>query len=171
MRILVPVSVAGALIAGAGALLTAPWTAPPPLVYETVSGFPMRVYYRNVGDSPVGVTAVGGLPLLSSEPLSPEKIEGYFVTLRKTLQPSQSLVKGGDFVRFTVNDPEGLAWEPEKVWLKDNKTTYFYVLAVVEMPRFGYAINDKWVSELCLVSKTHEAFTRCDTHNTVNSAS
>jgi hypothetical protein len=171
MRKLVLAGVAGTLLVGAGALLAAPWTTPPPLVYETVMGYPMRVYYRNVGNEPVRTLAVGGLPLLSDAPLPEEKVDGYFAEIRQHLQPSTSMVRGGDFVRFEVNDPEELAWKPEKMWLADQKVTYFYVLAIVEMPRFGYAVHDKWVSELCLVSKTHEPFTRCEAHNAVYSGS
>lgn len=155
---------AGAIaIAGALALVMAPNRAAPPLVYETVSGYPMRVYYRNVGESQVEVNAAGGIPALSTDgPLPQERIDSYFDQVKKEIKPTFSAVRPGDFVRFMVEDPEELAWIPGKT----EGMTYFYVFAAMELTRSG-SRGKSWISELCLVAKTGEAFQRCSTHNEV----
>jgi hypothetical protein len=152
-----------ALIAGA-IVVAAPWASAPPISYETVSGWPMRIYYRNLGQGPEHLSAVGGLPALSvDEPLSTAEIDAYFVKVMDKLQPSPTLVKAGDFARFEIDDPDGLAWASGKM---PERTSYFYVFAAIEMPRAAI-FDKKWVSELCLVAKTHEPFRRCATHNNV----
>ncbi len=83
-------------------------------------------------------------------------------TVRKTLKTSSTLVRAGDFVWFPVYDPDGLAWEPEKM---PDRTTYFYVFAEIEMCREARFSAASGSASLCLVSKTHEAFQRCPTHN------
>jgi hypothetical protein len=138
--------------------ILAPWSFRPPLVYDTLSGWPMVVYFRNVGDAPVQVVAAGGLPVLSDEPLPQEKIAGYLASVKR--QRADSLVRAGEYVKFVVDDPDGLAWLPAKT----DHTTYLYVFAIVEMPRAAL-ISNRWVRELCLVSKTYEAFKPCETHN------
>ncbi len=153
-------------LAGAALVAWAPWAAAPPLEYETVSGYPMQLYFRNVGNSPVEVIAAGGLPALSDEPLSQEKLDAYLATVRARVQRARSLVRGGEYVKFVVDDPEGLAWVPGKT----EHTTYLYLFAVIELPRPA-PFNARWVRELCLVSKTHEPFTRCETHNEIYAGS
>src|ERR1700726_3396220 len=87
-------------VAGVGILATvamAPWASPPPLVYESVSGYPMRLYYRNVGESHVKMNAVAGLPALTVDaPLPPEKIDSYFISLKGQMKPANSIVRAGD---------------------------------------------------------------------------
>ncbi len=162
MRALILGLVGTAAVAAVGVAAAVSSGSPPPLAYESVSGYPMRVYYRNLGQGPERLSAVGGLPALSKdEPLSASEIDTHMATVRKTLKTSPTLVRAGDFVWFPVDDPDGLAWEPEKM---PDRTTYFYVFAEIEMPRSSL-LGGKWVSELCLVSKTHEAFQRCPTHN------
>jgi len=165
LKILGAIAAAGVI---AGIVAVAPWASPPPVTYETVSGWPMRVYYRNMGQGPERLSAVGGVPALSlDEPLSDEKIEDYFAAVRKDLKPSPTLVKSGDFVWFEVDDPDRLAWVESKT---PDRTVWFYVFAVVEMPRSSIT-GSKWVSELCLVAKTGEAFKKCAVHNDVYAAS
>ncbi len=158
-----------AAVAASVATAVNPWAAPPPLVYETVSGYPMRVYYRNVGEGHVTVIAAAGVPALSIDaPLRQEQIDSYLAEIRRQMKPSvtPSIVKAGDYVRFDVDDPDELAWLPGKT----EHTTYFYVFAAVEMPRDSLVIG-KWISELCLVAKTGEAFQRCPTHNSMTAGS
>lgn len=151
------IAAAVAIVAAAAILWIAPWAPTPPLVYETVSGFPMRVYYRNVGTAEAEVSAVNGIPILSvDEPLPAGQIARYFDMLKGHMKPTRSVVRAGDFVRFVVDDPDRLAYEPAKT----ERTTYFYVMAILESPRSA-PIRDKWVSKLCLVAKTAEAFKPC----------
>jgi hypothetical protein len=159
--------IAAAVVIGV-VVAMAPWTSPPPITYETVSGWPMRVVYRNLGNGPERLSAVGGLPAFSfDEPLSGAQIEDYFATLRHELKPSPTLVKSGDVAWFEITDPGGLAYIESQV---PGRTTYFYVFAIVEMPR-GSIFSTKWVSELCLVAKTKEAFKKCPVHNEVYAGS
>ena len=123
----------------------------------------MRTYYRNLGDSSAALTDIGGLPALSvDEPLAPDRIDAYFAEVHKELKHAPTLVRPGDFVRFVVDDPDELAYAGGKT----DHTTYLYLFIVVKAPRAAL-INDRWVSELCLVAKTAEPFKRCATHNTV----
>ncbi len=151
------------LAAGVAALAWELWPSPPLLLYETVSGWPMRVHYRNRGSEPVYVKAVGAMPALSvDEPLPQATIDQYLATVKAEAKRSPTIVAPGDFMWFVADDPDGLAWEPAKT----EHTTWLYVFAVVEMPRTAL-VNRKWISELCLVSKTKEPFKPCDTHNEV----
>ena len=156
---------AGLGIAAAAAVVAAaPWASLPPLTYETVTGFPMQVHYRDVGGSLVTVNGVGAVPALSLDrPLSSEQIDARFAEIRGRMQPMPGMIGPGGLLRFVVDDPDGLAWQPAKT----KHTSYFYVFAVVEMPRSAL-IWDRWISELCLVAKTGEAFKRCETHNGVH---
>lgn len=142
------------------AAVWAPWSPPPSLYYEAVSGYPMKVYFRNIGDPIVEVVAAGGFPVLVDEPLPKEKIDAYFAEVRKNVSPGKSMVRSGEFVRFVVDDPDELVWKPAKI----EHTTWFYLFAIIETPRSAL-VNKRWVNELCLVSKTNEPFTRCPTHN------
>ncbi len=154
----------GILVALAASL---PWSSPP-VVYETVSGWPMRVYYRNVGNGPERLSAVGGLPAYSvDEPLPPKQIDAYFVKIKKKLSLASTLIRSGDVAWFEIDDPDRLAWESDKI---APRPSWFYVFAIVELPR-GSLVNRKWVSELCLVAKTHEEFKKCPQHNGVYSDS
>ncbi len=158
----------GLVLIGAVVLaVIAPWAPPPLLVYENVSGWPMRVYYRNLGEGPGRLAAVGGVPALSYErPLSAQEIDVHLAAIKASLKPAPTLVKAGDFVWFEVDDPAALALEQPKA----ARTSWLYVFVVVEMPRAAL-INQKWISELCLVAKKGEAFHKCDTHNNVYAAS
>jgi hypothetical protein len=139
----------------------APWSSPSPIVYETVSGWPMWVYYRNLGSAPARLTDVGGMPALGVDaPLSDGEIEAHFAVLREHLKVAPTLVAAGDFVRFKVDDPGELAWKPGKT----DGTTWFYVFAITKAPRAALVL-DRWVGELCLVAQTGEKFSRCPTHN------
>ena len=161
-------AVAAVLVAGAGLweLLWAPWASPPQLVYETVAGYPMLVYYHNTG-SPVRVAAFGGVPAVSvGEPLPPEKIDAYIVEAKKRVQPAPDLIRTGDRARFLLDDPERLAW----VQGTEESPTYFYIFAILEAPRPSI-ISDRWVHELCIVAKTGERFKRCPSHNGVYAGS
>ena len=150
-------------MAAAVLMFMEPWVPSSSLVYETVSGWPMRVYYRNVGTAPERAVAVSGMPSLSVDrPLSQGEIDARFGELMTAMTPADTTVKGGDYVRFEVNDPDGLAWQPGKM----EKTSWFYLFVVVESARHSL-LRDKWISELCLVSKTREPFAKCDTHNRV----
>lgn len=158
------------LVAGltaAGIVLWAPWASPPLLLYETVSGYPMRVYYRNRGTAPAAVRAVNALPALSiDKPLSDEQIDKYLAEAKAQIKRAPTIVAPGDFMWFIADDPDELAWMPAKT----EHTTWLYVFGVVEMPRSSI-VNTKWVSELCLVSKTKEPFRPCDRHNDVYAGS
>ncbi len=146
----------------AGVALWAPWASPPELTYDTVAGYPMKIYYHNTG-SPAKVTAFGGVPAVSvGEPLSQEKIEAYAAEARKRVQPAPDLIRTGDRVRFVLDDPERLAW----VQGTEESPVYFYILAILESPRSAL-INTRWVHELCLVAKTGEPFRKCPVHNGV----
>lgn len=165
-----PALVAGAIaLAGLAACFAmAPWASPPPLTYETVSGWPMRVYYRNHGQGPERLSAVGGLPAVSlDEPLPQEAIDSYFAAVRSQLKKSPTLVKSGDFAWFEIDDPDRLAWVESQT---PDRKTWFYVFAIVEMPRSS-VLNDRWVSELCLVAETGQQFKRCDAHNDIRAGS
>lgn len=144
----------------AGIVVQAPWSPSPQLYYEAVSGYPMKVYFRNIGEPIVEVVAAGGFPVLVDAPLSKERIDAYLAVVRSNVKPGKSMVKSGEFVRFEVDDPDGLVWQPAKV----EHTTWFYLFAIIETPRAAL-MNKRWVNELCLVSKTNEPFTRCPTHN------
>src|SRR6266566_2403163 len=89
-------------IAAAGAIAAvalAPWTGPPPLTYESVSGWPMRVYYRNHGNGPERMIAVGGVPALGvDEPLTAQQIDEHFALVKANLKTVHATVKSGDFV-------------------------------------------------------------------------
>ncbi len=146
----------------AGIVLWAPWAEPPELTYETVAGYPMRVYYHNIG-APAKVTAFGGVPAVSvGEPLPPDRIAEYAAEARKRVQPAPDLIRTGDRIRFVLDDPERLAW----VKGTEDNPVYFYILAVLETPR-NALINTRWVHELCLVAKTGEPFKKCGSHNDV----
>ena len=153
-------AVAGAAALIAGVALWAPWTTPPDLAYETVAGYPMKVYYHNTGPA-VKVTAFGGVPVVSmGEPLPPEKIEAYAAEARKRVKPAPDLIRTGDRARFVLDDPDRLAW----VQGTDDNPAYFYIFAVLESPRASL-INSRWVHELCIVAKTGEPFKPCPSHN------
>jgi hypothetical protein len=100
--------------------------------------------------------------------LPQERIDGYLANVVRQVKPSvvSSMVKAGDYMRFEIADPDGLAYAPTKT----EKTTWFYLFAAVEMPRSAL-VNDRWISELCLVAKTGEPFQRCPTHNSVYAGS
>ena len=163
MKKLILAGIAGTLLLGAGLALWAPWAAPPQLVYETVAGYPMLVYYHNVGSSPAKTTGFAGVPAVSVDaPLSAEKIDTYFAEARKRVAPAVDLVMPGERTRFVLDDPDGLAW----VSAKEVRPSYFYLFAVLESPRSSI-FDNRWISELCLVAKTGERFKRCDSHNSV----
>ena len=155
-------TLAGAvLVAVAGLVAIAPWTSPPSLSYETVSGYPMRVYYRNIGQVPERVSAVAGMPFLAYDrPLPADRIDGFFAELKGRMQASPTAVRPGDYVRWEIADPEGLALKPAKT----ERATWFYVFAMVESPRAAL-VKDRWIGELCLVARTREAFKPCGSHN------
>lgn len=155
------IALGAAACAALGIAAWAPWSPPPPLYYEAVTGYPMKIYFRNLGDSIIEVVAAGGVPALSDLPLPQERIDAYFAEVRNHVSPGKSAVKGGEFVRFVIDDPEELAWKPGKDL---EKTTYFYLFAVIETPRAA-PVNNRWIREVCLVSKTAEPFTPCPTHN------
>ena len=160
--------VASAVLAGAvGVMLWVAYPSQPELVYDTVAGYPMLVYYHNTG-APAQVTGFGGVPAVSlGEPLPPDKIDALAAEARKHVQPAADLVKTGDRTRFMLDDPDGLAW----VQGTEDHPAYFYIIAIVESPRSSIALERKWVNEICLVAKTGERFKRCPTHNRVYSDS
>ena len=159
-------AIAGTLLAGAGLALWAPWTSPPELGYDTVAGYPMLVYYHNIGGSAARVSGFGGVPAISvNKPLSAQEIDTYFLEARKRVVSAQDLIRPGERARFILDDPDGLAW----VSGKEERPTYFYIFAVLESPRSSL-VDNRWVNELCLVAKTGERFMRCETHNTVYAA-
>ncbi len=158
---------AAVLAGAAGFLLWEPWASPPALSYETVAGYPMLVYYHNIG-APARVSGFGGMPAVSvGEPLPPDKIEALAAEAKKRVQPAPDLIKTGEKARFMLDDPDGLAW----VQGTDEKPAYFYIIAILESPRSSIALQRRWVNETCLVAKTGERFKRCPTHNRVYSDS
>lgn len=149
----------GVAVVVGGIVLWAPWASPPELAYETVAGYPMKVYYHNTG-APVKVQAFGGVPVSVNEPLSAEQIAAYAVEARKRAVPAPDLIRTGDRARFVVDDPDKLAW----VQGTDENPVYFYIFAVLESPRASI-ISSRWVHELCIVAKTGEPFKPCPSHN------
>ncbi len=159
-RLNIAAAAAAAVVAGIGVTLWAPWASAPDMVYDTVAGYPMMVYYHNLGPS-VRVSGFGGVPAISvNRPLSEEESATYMAEARKRVQAAPDLVRSGERVRFMLEDPDGLAWAATK----EERTTYFYLFAVLEYPRASIA-GGKWVNELCLVAKTGDRFKRCETHN------
>lgn len=164
MKLAIVCAAAAAALTVIGVVLAAPWTSPPQLVYDTVAGYPMLVYYHNIGGEPAETSGFGGVPAVSvGAPLPVEKLDAFFAEAKKRVVPAPDLVKPGERVRFVLDDPNGLAW----VAAKEEKPTYFYVIAVLESPRSSFAVGRRWVNELCLVAKTGERFKRCSTHNGV----
>jgi hypothetical protein len=153
----------GAAVVVAGVVLWAPWASPPELAYETVAGYPMKVYYHNTG-APVKVEAFGGMPALSvGEPLSADRIAAYAAEARKRVQPAPDLIRTGDRARFVLDDPDRLAWQQGT----EENPNYFYIFAVLESPRASI-ISSRWVHELCIVAKTGEPFKPCPSHNGIS---
>ena len=158
LRIALAAVAAGVFAVGVG--VWAPWASPPDLAYETVAGYPMKIYFHNTGPA-VKVSAFGGVPAISiGEPLSAEKIEAYAAEARKRVQPAPDLIRTGDRARFVLEDPERLAW----VQGTDDNPAYFYIFAVLESPRSSL-VSSRWLHELCIVAKTGEPFRPCLTHN------
>jgi len=153
------------IIAGAGLIALAlagiatPWEAPPRIAYETVTGYPMQLYYRNVGMSPADVSGFQGMvSLTTEEPMAEADVRQMFAALARSTRPLDAAVKAGEYLKLELDDPERLAWEPAKT----DRPTYFYIMAVLKSPRL---VVGEWVNELCLVAKTGEPFRRCPQHN------
>jgi hypothetical protein len=163
MKKLALAAMAGILAVGAGVALWAPWASPPELVYDTVAGYPMLVYYHNIGGAAARVSGFGGVPAISvNKPLSAQEIDAHFVEARKRVVSAPDLIRPGERARFILEDPDGLAW----VSAKEERPTYFYIFAVLESPRSSL-VDNRWINELCLVAKTGERFMRCEGHNEV----